>query len=73
MGIFFDMDQMIGKDFEAGLVNLKTLAERLERSTLAPTIKAERTQQACSWSTARGATAERRHILAGGPSTLERV
>jgi uncharacterized protein YndB with AHSA1/START domain len=28
MGIFMNMDQMIGKDFEAGLANLKTLAER---------------------------------------------
>lgn len=28
MGIFFNMDQMIGRDFEAGLSNLKTLAEK---------------------------------------------
>ncbi len=28
MGVFFDMDSMIGKDFEAGLANLKTLAEK---------------------------------------------
>jgi len=28
MGIFFDMDRMIGRDFEAGLANLKTAAER---------------------------------------------
>lgn len=28
MGVFFDMDQMIGRDFEAGLANLKALAER---------------------------------------------
>lgn len=28
MGIFFSMDQMIGKDFEAGLANLKQLAEK---------------------------------------------
>jgi len=28
MGIFFNMDQMIGKDFEAGLANLKALAEQ---------------------------------------------
>jgi hypothetical protein len=28
MGIFCDMDKMIGKDFEAGLANLKALAER---------------------------------------------
>lgn len=27
MGVLFDMDQMIGKDFEAGLATLKTLAE----------------------------------------------
>lgn len=27
MGIFFNMDQMIGNDFEAGLANLKQLAE----------------------------------------------
>lgn len=27
MGIFFSMDKMIGKDFEAGLANLKTAAE----------------------------------------------
>lgn len=27
MTIFFDMDKMIGKDFEAGLANLKVLAE----------------------------------------------
>ena len=27
-GLFCDMDKMIGKDFEAGLLNLKTLAER---------------------------------------------
>jgi uncharacterized protein YndB with AHSA1/START domain len=26
--VFFDMDRMVGKDFEAGLANLKTLAER---------------------------------------------
>ena len=28
MGLFCDMDKMIGRDFEAGLANLKTLAER---------------------------------------------
>ncbi len=28
MGIFFNMDQMIGQDFEAGLANLKQLAEK---------------------------------------------
>ena len=28
MQVFFDMDQMIGKDFEAGLANLKTLTEK---------------------------------------------
>ena len=26
--VFFDMDSMVGKDFEAGLANLKTIAER---------------------------------------------
>jgi hypothetical protein len=28
MGIFFNMDKMIGKDFETGLANLKSLAEK---------------------------------------------
>lgn len=28
MGIFFDMDRMIGRDFEAGLADLKAAAER---------------------------------------------
>jgi uncharacterized protein YndB with AHSA1/START domain len=28
MQVFFDMDQMIGKDFEAGLANLKSVAEK---------------------------------------------
>ncbi len=28
MGLFFDMDNMIGKDFAAGLSNLKAIAER---------------------------------------------
>lgn len=28
MGLFFNMDQMIGKDFEAGLANLKTATEK---------------------------------------------
>jgi uncharacterized protein YndB with AHSA1/START domain len=28
MGVFFNMDRMIGADFEAGLVNLKTIAEK---------------------------------------------
>ena len=28
MGIFFNMDKMIGQDFEAGLANLKTVAEK---------------------------------------------
>jgi len=28
MGIFFNMDQMIGKDFEAGLANLKSVTEK---------------------------------------------
>jgi hypothetical protein len=28
MGLFIDMDNMIGKDFEAGLANLKTIAEK---------------------------------------------
>jgi hypothetical protein len=28
MQIFFNMDRMVGKDFEAGLANLKTLAEK---------------------------------------------
>ena len=30
MGVFMNMDTMIGKDFEAGLANLKALAERAE-------------------------------------------
>ena len=28
MGIFFNMDQMIGKDFETGLANLKAATEK---------------------------------------------
>ena len=28
MGVFINMDKMIGKDFEVGLANLKTLAEK---------------------------------------------
>ena len=28
MGLFFSMDNMIGKDFEAGLANLKAIAEK---------------------------------------------
>ena len=28
MGLFINMDKMIGTDFEAGLQNLKTLAEK---------------------------------------------
>jgi hypothetical protein len=28
MGLFFDMDTMIGKDFEAGLADLKAVAEK---------------------------------------------
>lgn len=28
MGVFFSMDKMIGKDFEAGLANLKAVAEK---------------------------------------------
>ena len=28
MGLFFDMDSMIGKDFEAGLADLKAAAEK---------------------------------------------
>jgi hypothetical protein len=28
IGIFFNMDTMIGKEFETGLANLKTIAER---------------------------------------------
>src|SRR5438132_5700666 len=28
MGLFMNMDSMIGKDFEAGLANLKTAAEK---------------------------------------------
>jgi hypothetical protein len=28
MQVFMDMDQMIGKDFESGLANLKTAAEK---------------------------------------------
>ena len=28
MGLFFDMDRMIGRDFEVGLANLKTAAEK---------------------------------------------
>jgi len=28
MGVFFNMDEMIGKDFETGLSNLKTLTEQ---------------------------------------------
>jgi hypothetical protein len=27
MGVFFDMDKMIGRDFEAGLAAMKTAAE----------------------------------------------
>jgi hypothetical protein len=28
MHVFLDMDSMVGKDFEAGLANLKTVAEK---------------------------------------------
>jgi hypothetical protein len=28
MGVFVDMDRMVGKYFETGLANLKTAAER---------------------------------------------
>jgi hypothetical protein len=28
VGVFLDMDRMVGKDFEMGLANLKTVAER---------------------------------------------
>ena len=28
MGLFINMDKMIGKDFEAGLQNLKAIAEK---------------------------------------------
>ena len=28
MGLFFNMDNMIGKDFEAGLADLKAAAEK---------------------------------------------
>ena len=28
IGVFFNMDKMIGKDFETGLANLKTLTEK---------------------------------------------
>lgn len=28
MGLFFDMDQMIGKDFAQGLENLKAVTEK---------------------------------------------
>ncbi|HKQ83651.1 MAG TPA: SRPBCC family protein [Steroidobacteraceae bacterium] len=28
MSLFFDVDKMVGKDFEAGLANMKTVAER---------------------------------------------
>jgi hypothetical protein len=27
MHVFFNMERMVGKDFESGLANLKTLAE----------------------------------------------
>ena len=32
MSIFFSMDNMIGKDFETGLANLKTIAEKINLS-----------------------------------------
>ncbi len=32
MHLFFNMDSMVGKDFEDGLANLKTLAERRQDS-----------------------------------------
>jgi Polyketide cyclase / dehydrase and lipid transport len=32
LGLFLDMDKMIGKDFEVGLANLKTLAEKIGNS-----------------------------------------
>lgn len=28
MGVFFNMDRMIGTDFEAGLANLKSITEK---------------------------------------------
>ena len=28
MGLFFDMDNMVGRDFEIGLANLKSLSEK---------------------------------------------
>jgi carbon monoxide dehydrogenase subunit G len=35
MGVFIDMDKLIGKDFAAGLASLKTLAERAGASAAA--------------------------------------
>lgn len=32
MGLFFNMDTLIGKDFERGLLNLKTIAERTNQN-----------------------------------------
>jgi uncharacterized protein YndB with AHSA1/START domain len=34
MCVFISMDSMIGKDFEAGLANLKTVAEKNDRATM---------------------------------------
>lgn len=34
MQIFFDMDAMVGKDFEAGLANLKSIAEQSSANTM---------------------------------------
>jgi len=28
MGVFFNMDKMVGNDFEAGLANLKAVSEK---------------------------------------------
>ena len=36
MSIFVNMDQMIGKDFETGLANLKAIAERPASSAVHP-------------------------------------
>ncbi|MBI3183056.1 MAG: SRPBCC family protein [Myxococcales bacterium] len=48
MTLFMDMDQMMGKDFEQGLANLKALAEAEQKKQLAETEAAKKAAEAAA-------------------------
>ncbi len=58
MGVFVDMDKMIGKDFESGLANLKKLAEQQAHTPIATQPEQSSAAQSTTTSSSQDPSAE---------------